>query len=334
MTVLVIVLLVTLVGTSACMSKTPVASVNTSTPVQSVSNHSSSLQAVSHTSQTQSVTPVTTVTQTQTTAPVSTKIYAPGSVPRSFQYVLRGQPGFVTVNLNSNEYASLFSTNFPPTCVRYTNNPSLCTTTEVQQYYLNFINEPSQKKYLDSLVSSIQSITPNKDDQVRIAISLVQQIPYDYTRLNSKSFKMRTPYEVLYENEGVCSEKSVLLAYLARGLGYGVVLFEFPSQNHMAVGIKSSSQYAFRNTGYAFVETTEPTIPTDDQESYVGAGKLTSAANVLFVSDGSSFLSISQEYSDAQEFDSLMSMGRVLDPYHYSQWKSLVQKYGLKISNH
>jgi len=37
---------------------------------------------------------------------------------------------------------------------------------------------------------------------------------------------------VLYEDKGVCGEKSLLLAYLLRELGYGVVLFEFKPENH------------------------------------------------------------------------------------------------------
>ena len=141
----------------------------------------------------------------------------------------------------------------------------------------------------------------------------------------------------LYANKGVCEEKSLLLAYLLRGLGYGVVLFEYPSESHMAVGIKSPAAYAYDNTGYAFVESTSPTIITDDQENYVNVGKLTETPNVYTISDGISFNSISEEYNDAKTFNQLelisQGSGGILDQNYYYAWLSLVQKYGLKTSN-
>jgi hypothetical protein len=60
----------------------------------------------------------------------------------------------------------------------------------------------------------------------------------------------------LYENKGVCGEKSMLLAFLLRDLGFGVVLFDFAAQNHEAVGVKCSN--GFRGTGYCYLESTTP----------------------------------------------------------------------------
>ena len=131
--------------------------------------------------------------------------------------------------------------------------------------------------------------------------------------------------------------KILLLAYLLRELGYGVVLFEFPSQNHMAVGIKSPEPYDYQNSGYAFVETARPSILTDSQENYVGVGKLTSVPNIYAISDGISFDTISEEYRDAQSFIQIETMsknsGGVFDQNYYYMWQSLVQKYGLKIGS-
>jgi hypothetical protein len=185
---------------------------------------------------------------------------------------------------------------------------------------------------LNELVKRIKSQTSNKDDQARIAISLVQNIPYDYSQLNSLSTEMKYPYEVLYQDNGVCSEKSLLLAYLLRELGYGVVLFEFNSENHMAVGIQSPSQYSYRDSGYAFIEATTPSIVTDSNGDYVEAGKLTSTPKIMQISQGDSFSSVSEEYRDAQRYNQLISMGQVLDVSYYNLWVGLMQKYGMKTS--
>jgi hypothetical protein len=267
--------------------------------------------------------------------PLPTQNLDTGPSPRNYPYVLRGTRSTLGITLFSGAFEEISSKSTPPACTRYNSDSSPCTPEEIRQYYLKFIDDPDQKKYLDDLVDSIKSKTSNNDDQARIAISLVQQIPYDYSRLNTQ-FKVRRPYEVLYENKGVCSEKSVLLAYLLRELGYGVVLLEFPAQNHMAVGIKSPSQYDFRNSGYAFVETASPTILTDDQGDYVGAGKLTSTPDVLSVSEGTSFNTISEEFRDANRFNQLQALskisGGVLDQNSYYEWMTLAQKYGLQTS--
>ena len=268
---------------------------------------------------------------------VATSVQETGLTARSFAYVLRGKSGTVNVNLYTSVYSEISSRLSPAACVRYNSDSSPCNDGEIRQYYLKYIDDSTQKKYLYSLVQSIKSRSSNKDDQARIAISLVQQIPYDYSRLYSSSFKMRSPYEVLYDNKGVCSEKTLLLAYLLKELGYGVVLFEFPSQSHMAIGIKSSNQYDFRDSGYAFVETAAPSIPTDSQGDYVGVGKLTSTPKIYTVSDGISFDSISEEYRDSQSFNQIEAMsknsGGVLDQNYYNIWLAVVQKYGLKTSS-
>jgi len=304
----------------------------------STTNYASNPQYVSSTSDIVGYTTLQTTQESSINFPLpipTTENYETGLTSRTFPYVLRGQSGTINLNLYSGVYNEISSEASPSTCIRYNGDTTPCTSEETRQYYLKYIDEVNQKKYLDDLINSIESKTTNKDDQARIAISLVQQIPYDYSRLNARSFEMRYPYEVLYDDKGVCSEKSVLLAYLLRGLGYGVVLFEFPSENHMAVGIKSPDPYNFKNSGYAFVETSAPSITTDDQGDYVGVGRLTSTPNVLSVSDGVSFNSIAEEYTDAKTFNQLellsQSSGGILDQNYYYAWLSLVQKYGLKM---
>lgn len=283
------------------------------------------------------------ITQTipiNTPIPTPTENYETGLSSRTFSYVLRGQSGTINLNLYSGVYSEISSETPPAACIRYNGDTSPCTSDELQQYYLDYINEPDQEKYLDNLVNSIKAKTSNQDDQARIAISLVQHVPYDYAKfsaINAGSVvNTRYPYEVLYDNKGICEEKSLLLAYILRGLGYSVVLFNFPSV-HMAVGVKSPIQYSYINSGYAFVESAGIVIPTDSQSDYVGVGKLTSTPQIIQISDGQSFDSITEEYKDARTFEQLESMtknsGGVIDQTDYYEWMSLVQKYGLKTGN-
>lgn len=193
---------------------------------------------------------------------------------------------------------------------------------------LDHVNEPIELGELLALVADIEAITPNPDDQVRIAISIVQNIPYGYS---GSIFHWTYPYEVLYKNKGVCNDKSMLLACLLRELDYGCELFEFTTESHTAVGIKCPPQYAYYQ-GFAFVEPTTPTIVTYWQSDYEGNIKLPSSPDyVIPICTGSSFNSISEEWNDAQTWNQLMQMGTVLDPYYYSQWQYLVNKYGIQV---
>jgi hypothetical protein len=266
--------------------------------------------------------------------PFATENYETGLISKSYPYILRGQSGTINFNLYTGIYNQILSEGTPASCTRYNGDTSPCTNDELLQSYLTFINEPNQQNDLDNLVNSIKAKTSNQDDQARIAISLVQKIPYDYAKLSSGTgATIRYPYETLYDDKGICEEKSLLLAYLLRGLGYGVVLFEYPTENHMAIGIKSPAAYAYKNTGYAFVETTEPTIITDDQEDYVNVGKLTEFPNIYTISDGISFNSVSEEFQDAAEYIQLENGGTTLPPEQYRQWQMLVWKYGLIMSD-
>lgn len=195
--------------------------------------------------------------------------------------------------------------------------------------YLEYVNEPEQADAIRAIANALRSQYGSGDDAARAAISLVQEIPYDYAGMSARSSDLRHPYEVLYDNTGVCSEKSVLLAALLKELGYGVALLSFDSQSHMAVGISCPSQYAYRGTGYAFVESTRPNIPTYAEGNYVGVGQLTTMPGVISVAAGKSFASIGEEAADANEYRSLLAMGTVLDPYHYSRWQAIVAKYDI-----
>ena len=92
-------------------------------------------------------------------------------VIKSFNYTLRGNPDSINITMDSGVNTTISSKPAPVACLRYFNDSGGC--------YAKYIDEPDGKNYLDDLVSSIEEKTSNPDDQARIAISLVQTIPYD-----------------------------------------------------------------------------------------------------------------------------------------------------------
>jgi len=170
-----------------------------------------------------------------------------------------------------------------------------------KDYVMERLNDVSKQKNLDSLVETIKDVTPKKEDQARIAISLVQHIPYDWEAFKNGDIHAKYPYEVLYTLSGVCGEKSELIIYLLRRLGFGTAYIIFPKENHAVAGIKCPKEYDFEDSGYCFVESTDPSIITDSKKSYKEVGKL-SYSETIIVEDGDSFDSVGEEADDTNEW--------------------------------
>lgn len=161
----------------------------------------------------------------------------------------------------------------------------------IKKFKLKVINDETQRQMLMPLVMEIRNSAQDKEEQAKIAISLVQNIPYVFSNKKYNFFgtelnHSRYPYEVLYENAGICGEKSELLAFLLKELGFSVAIFEFPDDDHEAVGIKCSPLRDYHDTGYCFIETTGI---INNRETYLGATRTFSTEpEVIPISEGKS----------------------------------------------
>ncbi|PKG32124.1 hypothetical protein [Methanoregula sp.] len=257
-----------------------------------------------------------------------------GAVSRTYPYVLRGENGTIRLDLDPGLYNRLAAGAPPSVCPAPASGADPCPDEEIARFYQELIVRPEERPYISALVQQIQEKTDVRDDQARIAISLVQQIPYRYNQSYAQgSGNLRSPSMVLYDQSGICDEKSVLLTSLLEELGYGVVLFSFPDQQHTAVGIRSPPAFSWNNTGYAFVETTFPAIVTDDKGEYGGGGTLTGPPVIIPIADGGSFDSVGTEYADALTFirlrDLVRTSGDRLTGEDRTEAEALCRKYGM-----
>lgn len=206
-----------------------------------------------------------------------------------------------------------------------------------KDFKLKRINEKEQRELILPLVTEIQNIAKDKNDQARIAISIVQNIPYNESERNitlgfSQINYSRYSYEVLYDMQGACEGRSELLAFLLKEIGYGVALFYYPLENHEAVGIKCPVQYSLDNTGYCFVETTGPSIISDNQGYYLGWGKLSSIPEIILISEGDSLDKNLYEYQDAEDLikiNTIIETKGEINIFYKNRLDYLRKKYGL-----
>jgi hypothetical protein len=249
------------------------------------------------------------------TMAVSTPLPA-GMTEHRFPYILNGQKGTISIALSDQVYADYTKKEDPA----WDGHNARANST----YFLNYANDPDEEPYLSALAKAIQAQTSNKDDQARIAVSLVQHIPYKLP-----SHQYHYPYEVLYKNEGCCGEKSVLLSVLLRDLGFGSAVFYFLPEDHMVAGIKAAPPFDFRNSGYAFIEATEPFIITDSMTDSLAAYKYTSTMEITPVGTGIPLMTVANDAGDAKTWAALEAKGKTLSTADYAAWQALDTKYDL-----
>jgi len=247
----------------------------------------------------------------------------------SLFYILRGEEKFVNFTIYKGVYDYILTI---PRYIEADKNPTLL------DFRLKNVNDSFQREFLFPLVVAIQNITTNRDDQMRIAVSLVQNIPYGYSQKSLTFIKLtgmgyqRYAYEVLYENEGVCGEKAGLLIFLLKELGYGTSFIYYKSENHEAVGIKCPSKESLPDTNYCFIETTGPSIISDDKTEFVGIESLSLNPELIVTSDGKYFGKNKYEYKDANKLtkirDSMKEYG-VINLIQTIQFRNIKKKYGL-----
>ncbi|MEI6294376.1 MAG: hypothetical protein WCP36_11875, partial [Methanomicrobiales archaeon] len=167
-------------------------------------------------------------------------------------------------------------------------------------FYQNMDNEvllprfsdETHNSYMQPLINEIKSKSSDQKKQAMIAIGLVQHLNY------GTGAEWEYPYTAIHLERGVCGDKSWLLGYLLKQLGYDVVIFNF--KDHAAIGIKSNGVGTFKNSGYAYVESTGPTIPTvfpfsDDPQ-------INGKFEVIHLTNGGKSIDFTEEYNDAQRY--------------------------------
>ncbi|MCF7910244.1 hypothetical protein K9L16_01050 [Candidatus Pacearchaeota archaeon] len=255
--------------------------------------------------------------------------YETGASEKTFNYVLDGREKELSIEVY--EGVANYLSKIPRNLNSNGNNLSR------EDFIFREINEPIQEYYLTELVKKIENITGDKVQQARIAISLVQNIPYGSSekQINFAGYKIqyaRYPYEVLFEEKGICGEKSELLVFLLREFGYETAMFIFSEENHAAVGIACPISESFNNTGYCFIETTAPSILSAHKNNYIGQNVLNSNPEIIKLSEGESLPKNLKEYKNSESWITLhkkMQDEGEVNWFQYKKMKNIAIDYGI-----
>lgn len=242
---------------------------------------------------------------------------------RNVSGVLEGKKKKYSVPLSDSVYQTLFSLpNYSCSQYGYTD-----ATLGACHNFLNY-DRADQKEALAPLVNWIKKKIKKPDDQARVAASLVQKMEYDYEKYqnngesNGRGHGPRYPYEVLYENKGICGEKASLIVYLLKQLGYGTATITFFSPLHEVAGVKCADAYDFQNTGYCFIDPNYRHMIT-----FAGSYNDKTPDQIIPISDGKTF-GAKKDFQDSQSWWKVLREGTRSNK-NYKLYKKLVKKYGL-----
>ena len=97
----------------------------------------------------------------------------------------------------------------------------------------------------------------------------------------------------------------------------------------MAVGVKASSKYSFYDTGYAYIETTRPTIITYEPDTSSGGFSIAQNPRIIHLTGGRRVLDVTTEYGDARRMKQLEAMGGNLNQSYRAELSKISDKYDL-----
>ena len=203
---------------------------------------------------------------------------------------------------------------------------------DVDEIYMELFENKTNNEYMSGFIDELDNEFDG-DELAKVIISLAQNIEYD----DNKAYVIENidpygdyfyPYETLYRNIGVCSDKSILMAYILKELDYDVVLFDYDIANHMAVGIKTNRRYDYKNTGYAYIESTVPSMIT-----WGSADMGNEIPDIIYLNEGGKGLyNLKEEYNDMKRFNEIDNMPTVIPKDVYNEWVELISKYHIEVS--
>ncbi len=150
--------------------------------------------------------------------------------------------------------------NSPKIYTYYSSNPP---TDLRDAFYSLFFSFKKEDYLIKELVANLRKLAVEKnfteDEFLEFSLALVQYIPYANDKVVDSSLTNNNPYfpyETLYLNKGVCSDKTFLGVAILRELGYGAAILDFPEINHSALGLACLKEQSFNFSGYCYVEMT------------------------------------------------------------------------------
>ena len=151
----------------------------------------------------------------------------------------------------------------------------------VPAYYRAFVGEPHQTAFYESMARALHQVRDRErldgSRYVELVTSMVQEMEY---RTDPVNLAPKFPIETFGDGYGDCDDKTLVAAAILSRDGYDVAILVFTPEKHVALGIRAPG-LDYKQTGYAYVEMTKPSIVGVPAETFAGGVTLTSQPVVI-----------------------------------------------------
>jgi hypothetical protein len=197
--------------------------------------------------------------QAEAVAAARSHVAGPGDAILSFDY--RGKRRFLTVAIDPAEATA---------AARLSTEGIFAQPGPLLDAYLGtLVRTQSRTATVDSLCGQLRAIREqyrlDGDEYLELMARAVQDIPY-----GTPHATFGLPVQLVADGKAVCSDKSLLLASLLLHEGYDTGVWTLDAERHVAVAVRALGG-GFRQSGYAYVETTRRAYVGDVPDDYGNA---------------------------------------------------------------
>jgi hypothetical protein len=137
----------------------------------------------------------------------------------------------------------------------------------------SFVYVSPRDSSIKKLVSDIKNVASSNgydnDQTLELAACFIQNIPYDTNKAETilsgdngnSADTEQYPYQTLYSNKGICTDKTYLGSAVLKELGYGTSMMIFNEAQHMSLGVAAPANYGSFNSSYVYMEMTTLAAP-------------------------------------------------------------------------
>jgi len=202
-------------------------------------------------------------------------------ITATHEFTFEGEPVTITVPVDGGTYAGAAAAD--KAVIRFGNARE---TDWIEDYYPAFIEEPHQDQFYADTLAAFRALRDARgldaDRYAELISAFVQQLDY---HTDPVDLSPKFPIETFVDGSGDCDDKALLLAGLLAREGYDVAILLFEPEQHVALGIRSA-EGGYKDTGYAFIETTSDGFIGMEPEEVGDGGQLESTPRVFPIGSG------------------------------------------------
>jgi len=202
-------------------------------------------------------------------------------IPVTLTFTFEGQPVTLDVVVDGSLYAGAVAAEKSVT--RFGNARE---NDWIEDYFPAFIDEEHQAAFYDALIGALRQVRDARgldaDRYAELMVVFAQSLTY---RTDPVDLEPKFPVETFVDGNGDCDDKTLLLAGLLSREGYDVAILLFAPEKHVSLGIRSAD-LGYKDTGYAFTETTAEGFVGMVPDSFAGGITLTSEPRVFAIGEG------------------------------------------------